>query len=230
MSEQDKEEKKDEKEPTVEFLELSSFYGIKAGMTRIFNKNGSHVPVTVIKLITNRVTQVKTLEKDGYEAYQVAYGEKRPKLLNRPTKGHLAGASVEENFSRFREIKAVGVDTEHLGREVAVTGFTPETWVDVTGISKGKGFQGVIKRHNFSRGPMAHGSKFHRTGGSIGNRATPGKVWKNKKMPGRMGSVTKTVQNLQVVEVDQEKGYMLIRGAVPGCKNSYVRITRSVKK
>ena len=100
----------------------------------------------------------------------------------------------------------------------------------MTGVSKGKGFQGVIKRHNFSRGPMAHGSKFHRTGGSIGNRATPGKVWKNKKMPGRMGGVKKTVQNLKVVEVNREKGYILIRGAVPGCKNSYVRIAKSVKK
>ena len=224
------EENKERKDPTAEPLELSAFYGIKAGMTRIFSKNGNHVPVTVIKLITNRVTQVKTVEKDGYEAYQVAYGEKRPKLLNRPIKGHLAKAKVEENFSQFQEIKAIDVSSEHLGREVAVTGFAPETWVDVTGTSKGKGFQGVIKRYNFSRGPMAHGSKFHRTGGSIGNRATPGKVWKNKKMPGRMGFVTKTVQNLKVVEVDQEKGYMLIRGAVPGCKNSYVRIARSVKK
>ena len=228
VSEQEKEEKNNE--ASNDALELSAFYGIKAGMTRIFGKNGNHVPVTVIKLVTNRVTQVKTLDKDGYEAYQIAYGEKRAKLLNCPTKGRLTKAKVEENFSQFREIRATGVNVEHLGSKVVVTDFAPDTWVDVTGTSKGKGFQGVIKRHNFSQGPMAHGSKFHRTGGSIGNRATPGKVWKNKKMPGRMGFVTKTVQNLKVIEVDQEKGYMLIRGAVPGCKNSYVRITRAVKK
>ena len=228
MSEQEKEEKKGEEKG--ESLPLQAFFGQKIGMTRIFGKNGQHIPVTVIKLISNRVTQVRTLEKDGYEAYQIGYGEKRPKLLNRPTKGHLAKAKVEKNFSRFCEIRVSNVNNDSLGSEIDVAGFAPETWVDVTGTSKGKGFQGVIKRHNFSRGPMAHGSKFHRTGGSIGNRATPGKVWKNKKMPGRMGFVTKTVQNLKVVEVDQEKGYMLISGAVPGCKNGYVRIARSVKK
>ena len=211
-------------------LELPAFYGVKSGMTRIFGKNGNHIPVTVIKLIANKITQVKTLENDGYEAYQVAYGEKRPKLLNCPTKGRLAKAGVEENFCHFQEIRMSGVNAQHLGKVINEGGFAPDTWVDVTGTSKGKGFQGVIKRHNFSRGPMAHGSKFHRTGGSIGNRATPGKVWKNKKMPGRMGFVTKTVQNLKVVEIDQEKGYMLIKGAVPGCKNGYVRIARSVKK
>ena len=224
MSEEEK------KEESADSLELPAFFGIKAGMTRIFNKNGNHVPVTVIKLILNKVTQVKTVAKDGYEAYQIAYGEKRPKLLNRPTVGHLANVGVVEKFSRFREIRVSGVDADHLGRKIDVTNFAPDTWVDVTGTSKGKGFQGVIKRHNFSQGPMGHGSKFHRTGGSIGNRATPGKVWKNKKMPGRMGFVTKTIQNLKVVKIDQDKGYMLIRGAVPGCKNSYVRIARSVKK
>ena len=137
---------------------------------------------------------------------------------------------MKEHFSHFQEIRVSDVDTENLGKMVNEEGFTEDTWVDVTGISKGKGFQGVIKRHNFSRGPMAHGSKFHRTGGSIGNRATPGKVWKNKKMPGRMGSITKTVQNLKIVEINKEKGYMLIRGGIPGCKNSYVRIAKSVKK
>ena len=227
MSEEEKKKEDGKKEGK---LEMPAFYGIKVGMTRIFGESGNHIPVTVIKLISNRVTQVKTLDNDGYEAYQIAYGEKRPKLLNRPIKGHLARAGVESNLSRFCEIRVSGVSAENLGGEVDVAGFGPDTWVDVTGISKGKGFQGVIKRHNFSLGPMAHGSKFHRTGGSIGNRATPGKVWKNKKMPGRMGSVSKTVQNLRVVEVDQEKGYMLIRGAVPGCKNSYVRIARAVKK
>ena len=216
MSEEEK--KESENGEKAASLELPAFYGIKAGMTRIFGKNGNHIPVTVIKLISNKITQVLTVERDGYEAYQVAYGEKRPKLINRPTKGHLGRAGVMENFSRFREIRVSDANADCLGKEVGVANFSPDTWVDVTGISKGKGFQGVIKRHNFSRGPMAHGSKFHRTGGSIGNRATPGKVWKNKKMPGRMGSVTKTVQNLKIVEVDQEKGYMLIRGRFLGAK------------
>lgn len=211
-------------------LALNTIYGVKAGMTRIFDESGNHVPVTVIKLIPNKVTQVKTQDKDGYEAYQVGYYEKREKLVNKATKGHLKSANVENNFVRFAEVKSDNVDAANLGKELSVATFAPATFVDVTGTSKGKGFQGQMKRHNFKGGPATHGSKFHRRGGSIGNRATPGKVWKNKRMPGHMGCDTKTIQNIMVVEVNQDKGYMLLKGSVPGSKNGFVRIAKALKK
>ena len=228
------EENKATEQETIEAapksLALSGFYGVKMGMMRVFDKAGNHTPVTVIKLIPNFVTQVKTLNKDGYEAYQIGYGEKREKLLTKPIKGLLAKAKVEKNLTRFAEVKAQNADSTHQGLEVSLDDFPPATFVDVMGVSKGKGFQGVIKRWNFSQGPRSHGSKFHRTGGAIGNRATPGRVWKNKKMPGHLGGARKTVQNLQIVEVNREKGYLLIKGSVPGAKNSFVRISRAVKK
>lgn len=210
-------------------VDLSCLYGMKAGMTRIFAEDGTHIPVTVIKLIPNYITQVKTMANDGYEAYQIGYHNKREKLVNKPVKGHLAKAT-KETLSKFAELRWEGVDSANLGKEVSIEGFTPSTYIDVTGTSKGKGFQGVIKRWNFAQGPLSHGSKFHRTGGSIGNRATPGRVWKNKKMPGHMGDVKKTVQNLQIVEVNQDKGYMLIKGSVPGAKNGFVKISKAIKK
>ena len=210
-------------------VELPAFYGLKAGMTRIFDDNGNHVPVTVIKLVPNVVTQVKTQEKDGYEAYQLGFHAKREKLVSKPVKGHLKG-KTDLSLSKFSELRMEGVDSSAVGKTVAISAFPAATFVDVTGTSKGKGFQGVIKRHNFACGPMSHGSKFHRTGGSIGNRATPGRVWKNKRMPGHMGAERKTVQNLQVVEVNEDKGYLLIKGSVPGAKNSFVRIAKAIKK
>ena len=167
---------------------LAAFYGVKAGMMRIFDEQGNHVPVSVIQLIPNWVSQVKTIERDGYEAYQVAYGEKRERLLGRPAKGILSQAKIEKFPAHFFEVKTSGVDAKYLGQEVSLDAFSPAAYVDVTGVSKGKGFQGVIRRWNFSQGPLSHGSKFHRTGGSIGNRTTPGKVWKNKKMPGIWGA------------------------------------------
>lgn len=214
----------------IETLNLNSFFGVKAGMTRVFDNDGNHVPVTVIKLEPNFVTQVKTMEKDGYKSYQVGYYAKREKLVNKPTKGRLAKASVKQNLTKFAEFKSDTVDEKNLGKKLSLETFSSNTFVDVTGKSKGKGFQGVIKKYNFAGGPQSHGSKFHRTTGSIGNRATPGKVWKNKKMPGHMGCETKTVQNLQVYEVNEEKGYMLIKGSVPGSKNSWVKVSKSVKK
>ncbi len=211
-------------------VDLTAIYGVKAGMTRIFDESGNHVPVTVIKLEKNFITQVKNSDKDGYTAYQVGYHTKKDKHVNKATKGRLAKANVEAGLTRFTELRVDEAKAEDLGKELGLGNFTPATFVDVTGTSKGKGFQGVIKRHNFAGGPGAHGSKFHRTTGSIGNRATPGRVWKNKKLPGHMGCQTKTVQNLQVVEVNQDKGYMLIKGSIPGAKNSWVRIAKSIKK
>jgi large subunit ribosomal protein L3 len=211
-------------------VDLPAFYGLKAGMTRIFDQEGNHIPVTVIKLVPNFVTQVKTKDKDGYEAYQIGYYEKREALITKAIKGHLAKASVGKGLARFAEIRIPGVKSESLGAQISLGEFKPESFIDVTGISKGKGFQGVMKRYNFSGGPAAHGSMFHRTTGSIGNRATPARVFKNKKLPGHMGVDKKTVQNLVVVEVNHEKGYMLVRGSVPGSKNSFVKIAKAVKK
>jgi len=211
-------------------VSLPLIYGVKAGMTRIFSDDGRHIPVTVVKLIKNHVSQVKTSETDGYNAYQIAFGEKREKLVNNPKKGILKKAKITSFLNNYAEIRQDEVSLENLGLELDLSVFKNDTFIDVTSISKGKGFQGVMKRHNFKGGPAAHGSKFHRTGGSIGNRATPGKVFKNKKMPGHMGDKQVTVQNLTIVKVCTEKGYLLIRGSVPGGKNGFLKIAKALKK
>jgi large subunit ribosomal protein L3 len=211
-------------------VSLPAFYGIKAGMTRIFDQNGNHVPVTVVKLIPNVISQVKTAEKDGYSAYQVAYNEKRESLVSAPEKGHLKKANIEKTFSELAEIKVSEVNPEALGTVASLDEFPVATYVDVTGPSKGKGFAGVMKRYNFQGGPAAHGSHFHRRPGSIGCRATPARVFANKKMPGHLGVETSTVQNIQVVEVNLEAGYMLLRGSIPGSKNGFVKVAKAVKK
>lgn len=211
-------------------VSLPAFYGIKAGMTRIFDQNGNHVPVTVVKLIPNVISQVKTAEKDGYAAYQVAFNEKRESLLNAPAKGHLKKASIEKSLSELAEIKVTEVSSDALGKEASLDEFPVSTYVDVTGESKGKGFAGVMKRWNFQGGPAAHGSHFHRRPGSIGCRATPARVFANKKLPGHLGVETSTVQNIQVVEVNLEAGYMLLKGSIPGSKNGFVRVAKAVKK
>jgi large subunit ribosomal protein L3 len=211
-------------------VSLPAFYGIKAGMTRIFDQNGNHVPVTVVKLIPNVISQVKTVEKDGYTAYQVAYNQKRESLITSPEKGHLKKANIEMALSELSEIKVSEVAVDALGKTTSLDEFPVSTYVDVTGESKGKGFAGVMKRWNFQGGPAAHGSHFHRRPGSIGCRATPARVFAEKKMPGHLGVETSTVQNIQVVEVNLEAGYMLLRGSVPGSKNGFVRVTKAVKK
>tara|TARA_Y100001954_G_scaffold90006_1_gene98571 strand:- start:9401 stop:10078 length:678 start_codon:yes stop_codon:yes gene_type:complete len=213
-------------------VSLETFYCQKAGMTRVFDESGNHVPVTVVKLISNYITQVKTDEKDGYESYQVGYGQVKEKNTSKPVSGKLKKASVEVNLRHFSEVKTKGseVSKESLGGLVNLESFEKGCFVDVTAITKGKGFQGVIKKFGFSGGPAAHGSHFHRGTGSIGNRATPGRVFKGKKMPGRMGGKTKTVQNLRIQEINLEKGFALIRGSVPGPKDGYVRVSKAIKK
>jgi large subunit ribosomal protein L3 len=211
-------------------IALDAVYGVKAGMTRIFDENGNHIPVTVVKIVPNLITQVKTTEKDGYNAYQVGYGEKREALLNKPNKGILAKAGVSQNVTHFSEIKADSVEASNLGKEIDFEVFTAGTYVDVTGESKGKGFAGVMKRYNFRGGPASHGSHFHRRVGSIGNRATPGRVFRGKKMPGHMGVDKKTVQNMVVVEINLAKGYLLLKGSVPGGKNGFIKIAKALKK
>jgi large subunit ribosomal protein L3 len=199
-------------------------------MTRIFDENGNHIPVTVVKLIPNVISQVKTAEKDGYNAYQVAYHEKRETLVTKPVKGTLKKAGISQNLTHFSEVKVDAADASAIGKEIGLEAFAPNTIIDVTGTSKGKGFQGVMKRYNFQGGPASHGSHFHRRPGSIGCRATPARVFANKKMPGQMGNVTVTVQNVQVIEVNTQDGYMLIKGSVPGSKNGFVRIAKAIKK
>lgn len=211
-------------------VSLPAIYGIKAGMTRIFDANGNHIPVTVVKLIPNVISQVKTQEKDGYNAYQVAYHEKRESLLTKPVKGTLKKAGITQNLTHFSEVKVESAAADAVGKEVGLEEFPANTIIDVTGTSKGKGFQGVMKRYNFQGGPASHGSHFHRRPGSIGCRATPARVFAEKKMPGQMGNETVTVQNIQVVEVNTKDGYMLIKGSVPGSKNGFIKIAKAVKK
>jgi large subunit ribosomal protein L3 len=214
---------------SVETLSLNSVIMKKVGMTRIFDEAGNHVPVTVLELTKSKVLQLKSVESDGYHAVKFAYDEKKEKNLTSATKGNLKKAGVEEMFSKMAETRLSGEETDQItpGKAIDFNSFTAGQIVNVSGVTKGKGFAGVVKKYGFAGGPKSHGSKFHRTTGSIGNRATPGKVWKGKKMPGHMGCEKQTVKNLTVVETNLEKGYMLIKGSVPGSKNSFVRVTKA---
>ena len=200
----------------------------KIGMTQIYDENGIMTPVTVLKAGPVFVTQVKTQETDGYNAVQVAYGDVREKLLNKPIKGHLAKAGVD-NKRFLTEFKFEDVSEFTPGQEIKVDIFEAGDMVDVSAKTKGKGFQGAIKRHGQSRGPMGHGSKFHRHAGSNGSASDPSKVFKGKKMPGQMGAVNVTIQNLQIVRVDADENLLLIKGAVPGPKKSTVIVKEAVK-
>lgn len=200
----------------------------KVGMTQIFNENGVLTPVTVLQAGPCVVTQVKTVENDGYKAVQVGYGDIREKLVNKPRKGHFAKAGVA-NKRYLKEFKFDNAEEYAVGQEIKADIFAEGDKVDATAKSKGKGFQGAIKRHNQSRGPMAHGSKFHRHAGSNGAASDPSKVFKGKKMPGQMGAVKVTTQNLEIVRVDAENNLILVKGAVPGPKKSTVLLKESVK-
>ncbi|MDO5291278.1 MAG: 50S ribosomal protein L3 [bacterium] len=200
----------------------------KVGMTQIFNEDGVLTPVTVLQASPSVVTQVKTIENDGYEAVQVGYGDIREVLVNKPRKGHFAKAGVS-NKRYLKEFKFENASEYTVGQEIKVDIFEAGDKIDATAKSKGKGFQGAIKRHNQSRGPMTHGSKFHRHAGSNGSATDPGKVFKGKKMPGQMGAVKVTIQNLEIVRVDLENNLILVKGAVPGPKKSVVVLKESVK-
>ena len=201
--------------------------GKKIGMTQVFTKEGKLIPVTVVEVEPNVVTQIKTVAKDGYDAIQLATCTVREKVSNKPKIGHTKKANTEPK--RFlREIRGVDVNDYSLGQIVSVDIFNEGEMVDVSGISKGKGFQGVIKRHNQSCGPMGHGSQYHRGVGSLGTML-PMHVLKGKKMPGQMGNVKRTVQNLEIVSIDKENNLILIKGNVPGSKQSLVIIRTAVK-
>jgi large subunit ribosomal protein L3 len=205
--------------------------GRKAGMTRVFTDAGESIPVTVIEALPNRVTQVKGAESDGYRAVQVTYGSRKPSRLTRSVAGHYAKAKVEpgESLVEFRLAEGEGAELA-AGAEIKVDIFAKGQIVDVTGTTVGKGFAGTIKRHNFAGGPASHGaSLFHRAPGSIGQRQTPGRVFPGKRMSGHMGAIRRTIEKLQVVDVDAARNLILVRGAVPGAPGGEVIVRPSVK-
>ena len=200
----------------------------KVGMTQIFDENGVLIPVTVLQAGPCVVTQVKTVDNDGYKAVQVGFVDKREKLVTKPVKGHFDKAGV--SYKRYvRELKLENADEYSVKDEIKADIFAAGDKIDATAISKGKGFQGAIKRHGQHRGPMAHGSKFHRHQGSNGSATTPGRVFKGKGMPGQMGNKQITIQNLEIVKVDAENNLLLVKGSVPGPKKSLVTVKETVK-
>ncbi|MER2191793.1 MAG: 50S ribosomal protein L3 [Solibacillus sp.] len=201
--------------------------GRKIGMTQVFAENGDLIPVTVIEATPNVVLQKKTVDTDGYEAIQVGFEDKRIKLSNKPEQGHVAKANTAPK--RFiREFRNLDAAAYEVGQEVKVEIFAEGDVIDVTGVTKGKGFQGVIKRHGQSRGPMSHGSRYHRRPGSMGPVA-PNRVFKQKKLPGQMGGTVVTIQNLEIVKVDVERNLLLVKGNVPGSKKALVTVKTAIK-
>lgn len=201
---------------------MKGILGKKIGMTQVFTADGAVVPVTVVEAGPVVVTQIKTVESDGYQAVQVGFEDVKEKALNKPKMGHLAKAGVKKRS--LKEFRVDSVEGYEVGQELKADVFAEGDKIDVTGISKGKGFQGPIKRHGQSRGPESHGSRYHRRPGSMGACSYPGRVFKNKKLAGHMGSVKVTVKNLEVVKVDADKNLLLIKGAIPGAKGSTVTV------
>ena len=202
--------------------------GKKIGMTQIFDENGLVIPVTVIEAGPCVVAQVKTSETDGYNAIQLGFGDVKAKHINKPEMGHFAKSKLDPK-KHLREFRLDSLENVKVGDELKADVFAAGDKIDVQGTSKGKGFQGVIKRHGQSRGPMGHGSMYHRRPGSMGPTSTPGRVFKGKKLPGHMGHVTVTIQNLDVVAVDMDKNVILVKGSVPGAKGAILKIKSAVK-
>ena len=201
--------------------------GKKIGMTQVFAENGDLIPVTVIEATPNVILQKKTSETDGYNAVQLGFDDKRDKLSNKPEKGHVAKADTAPK--RFiREFRGLDVNAHEVGQEITVDTFAAGDIIDVTGVTKGKGFQGVIKRHGYTIGSMTHGSRFHRSPGSIGS-VDAQRVFKGKRLPGRMGNKTVTIQNLEIVRVDAERNLILVKGNVPGSRKSLVQVRSAIK-
>lgn len=208
---------------------MKGLVGRKIGMTQIFDETGLIVPVTVIDVASNVVTQIKTAETDGYNAVQVGYEDVKEKTLNKPKKGHLDRAGVTPKRT-LREFRVEGIEEFTVGQELKADLFEIGDRVDASGTSKGKGFQGNIKRHNQAKGPMSHGSRYHRGPGAMAAAASPGKVFKGKKLPGQMGNKKTTVKNLEVVKVDVERNLLIVKGAVPGPRKGLVTISESTKQ
>ncbi|MBK9713642.1 MAG: 50S ribosomal protein L3 [Kouleothrix sp.] len=207
---------------------IEGLLGRKIGMTQVFSKAGEAIPVTVIELGPCVVTQIRNKDRDGYEAVQIGFGEIKPKSLTKPEQGHLAAAGRLVRY--LREFGADNIEDHQVGQVLTADIFQPGQIIDVTGTSKGRGFQGVVKRHGFSGGPKTHGqSDRWRAPGSIGAGTDPGHVWKGTRMAGRMGNRRVTVQNLEVVEVMAERHLLLVKGSVPGAKNGLLMVRRAVK-
>ena len=202
--------------------------GKKIGMTQIFDENGKAIPVTAIEAGPCTVIQIKTVDNDGYQAVKLGFGEVKENKLTKPKKGEFAKANITPK-KHLREFRLDSLENVKVGDELKADIFAAGDAVDITGTSKGKGFQGVIKRHGQSRGPMGHGSMYHRRPGSMGSTSTPGRVFKGKKLPGHMGMETVTIQNLEVVRVDLDKNVILVKGSVPGNKGAILKIRNSVK-
>ncbi|BET69304.1 50S ribosomal protein L3 [Opitutales bacterium ASA1] len=208
---------------------IQTLLGKKLGMTQIYDGSNTLVPVTVVEAGPCPVVQVKTADNDGYDAVQIAFGKTSAKRISAPEKGHLAKAGVDAHTA-LQEIRLSAPSTLKTGDVVTVeTAFKEGQMVDVLGVTKGKGFQGVVKRFRVGGGPASHGSMFHRRIGSIGMRQTPGRTWKNQAMPGHMGSVNRTVQNLRIVKIVAEKNLVLVRGSVPGANGDQVLIRAAIK-
>ena len=202
--------------------------GRKVGMTQIFDEEGKVIPVTAIEVGPCTVTQIKTVEQDGYTAVQLGFGEVKERKLNKPELGHLSKNKLAPK-KYLREFRLDSVEGMKVGDELKADVFSVGDRVDIQGTSKGKGFQGVIKRHGQSRGPMGHGSMYHRRPGSMGPTSTPGRVFPGKNLPGHMGVETVTIQNLEVVKVDLDKNVILVKGSVPGTKGAILKVKSSVK-
>ncbi|NWL90064.1 MULTISPECIES: 50S ribosomal protein L3 [unclassified Paenibacillus] len=207
---------------------MKGILGKKLGMTQVFTPEGNVIPVTVIEASSNVVLQKKDVENDGYEAIQLGYSDKKESRVTKPEAGHAKKANTTPK-RYVREIRGVDLAGYEVGQEVKVDIFAEGEFVDVTGISKGKGFQGVIKRWGQSRGPMAHGSRYHRRPGSMGS-IQANRVPKGKRLPGHMGSETVTIQKLEIVKVDAERNVLLVKGSIPGPKNSFVKVKETIKK
>lgn len=207
---------------------MKAILGKKIGMTQIFTPDGTVIPVTVVKAGPCVVVQKKTAETDGYDALQIGFGDIKAKNVNKPSAGHFKKAGVDA-LRVLREIRSDAAEPE-IGQAIRADVFAEGEMVDVSGISKGKGFQGVIARHGQHRGPMSHGSRYHRRPGSMGACSTPSKVMKGKRLPGRGGNQTVTIQNLEVARVDLDRDLILVKGAIPGAKGALVTIKSSVKK
>ena len=206
---------------------MKAIIGKKIGMTQIFDEKGTVIPVTAIQAGPCVVAQVKTTETDGYNSVQLGFGEVKEKHMNKPAKGHFAKAGIS-NKKHLREFRVDSIDVK-VGDVIKADVFVEGEKIDIQGTTKGKGFQGVIKRHGQSRGPMGHGSMYHRRPGSMGPTSTPGRVFKGKKLPGHMGVQTVTIQNLEVVKVDLDKNVILVKGSVPGAKCSLLTLRATVK-
>ena len=202
---------------------VNAIYGKKIGMTQVFSEDDKLIPVTVIQAEPNTICQIKTAETDGYEAVQLGFGAIKAKKVNKPMAGHFAKQGVEP-VKYLREVRVENAGEYNVGDEVTVSILADTKLVDVTGTSKGKGFAGVMKRYGFAGGPGGHGAHFHRAPGSVGQCATPSRVFKGLRLPGHMGCETVTVRNLELVRIDEDQNLILVKGAIPGGKNGVVRV------